>query len=116
MIHFVVFFAAITILVIFLATKQRKTSDRFCLCAVFLLCVLAVTSVMLLHGTDLFPASAFALGVLILAHRSIVHFPSELSLVEDPASMCMTAVHEVSNHCTWIVAAFVAGVVSVFRV
>lgn len=76
MIHFVVFFVAVTIIVIFLATKQRKPRDRFCLTAVALLCLLAVMSIVLLRGTDLFPAAAFALAALLLAHRSIVQFPS----------------------------------------
>jgi hypothetical protein len=114
MIHFIVFFIAVTVLVIFLATKQRKPLDRFCLAAILLLCVLAVTSVVLLRGTNLFPASAFALAALILAHRSIAHFPVDLGTDDERA--CMNAARDASNHSTWIVAAFVAGVVSVCRV
>jgi len=118
MIHFVVFFIAITIIVIFLATKQRKPLDRFCLAAIFLLCVLAATSVVLLHGTNLFPASAFALAALILAHRSIVHFPPDLGTEGERinAHICTAAAHDAANHSTWIVAAFVAGAVSAFGV
>ena len=117
MIHFVVFFVAITILVIFLATKQRKPLDRFCVTAIVLLCVLAVTSIVLLHGTILFPASAFALAALVLAHRSIVHFPPDLGEGERATTACVSAVaHDASNHSTWIIAALVAGVVSASRV
>lgn len=112
MIHFVVFFVAITILVIFLATKQRKSRDSFCISAIVLICMLAVASVLFLHGTNMFPASAFALAALILAHRSIVHFPSELVLEEDHRVGCATIAHDASNHSTWIVAALIAGVVS----
>jgi hypothetical protein len=122
MLHFVVFFVAITILVIFLATKQRRPLDRFCLTAVGLLALLAVTSIVLLHGTNLFPASAFALAALVLAHRSIVHFPPDLllggdaQLAEHPSSTCTACARETSNHGTWIVAALVAGLVSAFGV
>jgi len=116
MIPFVVFFITITILVIFLATKQRKPLDRFCLTAIFLLCVLAATSVVVLHGTNLFPASAFALAALLLAHRSIVTFPPDLDAAESVPSSCATAARDASNHSTWVVAALVAGVVSAFGV
>ncbi len=115
MIHFAVLFITVAILVIFLATKQRKPRDRFCLAATFLLCVLAGTSVVLLHGTSLFPASAFALAALILAHRSIAHFPVDLGADDERAS-CMHAARDALNHATWIVAAVVAGVVSACRV
>ena len=116
MIHFVVFFIAITILVIFLATKQRKPLDRFCVTAIVLLCMLALTSIVLLHGTNLFPASAFALAALVLAHRSIVHFPPDID-DEPKTTTCMASVaHDASNHSTWIIAALVAGLVSAFSV
>ena len=116
MIHFVVFFVAITILVIFLATKQRKSRDSFGISAIFLICMLAVASVILLHGTNMFPASAFAIAALILTHRSIVHFPADLVLEEDHRVGCVTIAHDASNHSTWIVAALIAGVVSAFGV
>jgi hypothetical protein len=118
MMHFAVFFIATTIIVIFLATKQRKPLDRFCLAAVALLCLLAVTSVVLLRGTNLFPASAFALAALLLVHRSIVHFPVDLGEAGD-ARMCNLSCataqcRDASNHWTWITAALVAGAVSAF--
>ena len=120
MLHFVVFFITITILVIFLATKQRKPLDRFCLTAIVLLTFLAATSIVLLHGTNLFPASAFALAALVLAHRSIVHFPPELHSLDgegaSPGNACMATARETSNHGTWVVAALVAGLVSAFGV
>ena len=97
-------------MVIFLATKQRKPRDRFCLTAVALLCLLALTSVVLLHGTNFFPASAFALAALVLFHRSIVHFSPDLD--DGEAVQCKDA----SNHCTWAIAALVAGLVSAFGV
>ena len=116
MIPFVVFCITIPIMVIFLATKQRKPLDRFCLTAIFLLCVLAATSVVVLHGTNLFPASAFALAALLIAHRSIVTFPPDLDAAESVPSTCASAARDVSNHSTWVVAALVAGVVSAFGV
>ena len=128
MLHFVVFFITITILIIFLATKQRKPLDRFCLTAIALLCLLTITSIVLLHGTNLFPASAFALAALLLAHRSIVHFPPDLdaatadhsNTVCDTAShsnnTCTATVRETANHGTWIAVALVAGLVSVFGI
>ena len=114
MIHLVVLFAATSILIIFLATKQRKPFDQFCTAAVVLFCVLAVTSASLLHGTDMFPVSAFALAFLILMHHYIVRFPTDLTDADEGADMCMTAVRETMNHGTWAVAAFVAGTVSAF--
>jgi hypothetical protein len=116
MLHFVVFFVAVTIIVIFLATKQRKPLDRHCLTAVALLCVLAATSVVLLQGTNLFPASAFALAALLLVHRSIVHFPDELDEEVTPGILlgCVKRGKEVSNHGTWVIATSVAGAVSAF--
>ena len=116
MIHYVVFFIAITILVIFLATKQRKPLDRFCVTAIFLLCLLAATSVILLQGTNLFPAASFALAALLLAHRSIVTFPPDLDTTTEYNNTCIGAAQDASNHGTWIVAALVAGLVSAFGV
>ena len=118
MLHFVVFFITITILIIFLATKQRKPLDRFCLTAIALLCLLTITSIVLLHGTNLFPASAFALAALLLAHRSIVHFPPDLdaATADHSNNTCTATVRETANHGTWIAVALVAGLVSVFGV
>ena len=116
MIHFVVFFIAVTILVIFLATKQRKPLDRFCITAIFLLCMLAATSVVLLHGTNLFPASAFGLAALLLAHRSIVTFPPDLDTTTEYTNTCIGTAQDASKHGTWIVAAIVAGLISAFGV
>lgn len=124
MLHFVVFFITITILIIFLATKQRKPFDRFSFTAMMLLSVLAATSIVFLHGSDLFPASTFALAVLILIHRFIVQYPVDLDsgnvrsgmCMELGGGMCMSMALEASTHSTWIVAAFVAGVVSAFKV
>jgi hypothetical protein len=122
MLHFVVFFVTITILTIFLATKQRRPFDRFCQTAVLLLCILAQTSAVLLGGTGLFPAAAFALAALVLAHRSIVHFPPDLTAAEGEGAagggcgVCTATARETFNHGTWIVAALVAGLVSAFRV
>jgi hypothetical protein len=135
MIHFAVFFVAVTIIVIFLATQQRKPRDRFCLAAVSLLALLAVTSVVLLRGTNLFPAAAFALAALLLAHRSIAQCPSAeeaqtggggrsdeeeaddghkgLDGLRSAASACAGECgREASSHALWIAAAVVAGVVS----
>ena len=128
MLHFVVFFTTITILVIFLATKQRKPFDRFNLTAMMLLSVLAVTSIIFLHGSDLYPASTFALAVIILIHRFIVQYPVDLDSgnvrggvcmgmeMGVGGGMCMGMALEASTHSTWIVAAFVAGIVSAFKV
>jgi len=124
MLHFVVFFITITILIIFLATKQRKPFDRFSFTAMMLLSVLAATSIVFLHGSDLFPASTFALAVLILIHRFIVQYPVDLDsgnvrsgmCMELGGGMCMSMALEASTHSTWIVAAFVAGIVSAFKV
>ena len=128
MLHFVVFFITITILIIFLATKQRKPFDRFSFTAMMLLSVLAATSIVFLHGSDLFPASTFALAVLILIHRFIVQYPVDLDSgnvrsgmcmgmeLGVGGGMCMSMALEASTHSTWIVAAFVAGVVSAFKV
>jgi hypothetical protein len=89
-----------------------------------LLSVLAATSIVFLHGSDLFPASTFALAVLILIHRFIVQYPVDLDsgnvrsgmCMELGGGMCMSMALEASTHSTWIVAAFVAGVVSAFKV
>lgn len=117
MIPFIVFFVATTILVIFLATKQRKPLDRFCLTAIFLLTILALTSIILLRGTNLFPSSAFALAALLLAHRSIITFPPDLDAAAEAAPSCFaSAARDAGNHSTWVVAALVAGLVSAFGV
>ena len=121
MIPYVVFFITTTILVIFLATKQRKPLDRFCQTAILLLTILALTSIVLLRGTNLFPASAFALAALLLAHRSIVTFPPDLDAGAAEAgqglSPCLAgAARDAGNHSTWVVAALVAGLVSAFGV
>jgi ABC-type branched-subunit amino acid transport system permease subunit len=111
MMHFVAFFITIAILVMFLGSKQQRGYDRYGLAAMALFALLALTGTLLLHGTIFFSAAAFATALLLCVHHIISHFNTNNAESE----RCTLFSKEPSWHETWIVAAIVAGVVSVLK-
>ena len=112
MIHFVALFITVAVLVMFLGSKQQKSLDRYCIASTTLLVSLALTSVVYLHGTIFFSASALALALLLLIHRSIIGFAKQGDMLS--ASECMPF-KDTFTHETWIIAAVTAGMVSLMR-
>jgi hypothetical protein len=113
MIHFIALFITVSVLVMFLGSRQQKNNDKYSIAAVVLMLILAVLSTILLHGTIFFPASAFALAILLLIHHTIIHIDSDFS--DEQCSCAPFQCKDASNHETWVVAALTAGLVSVFR-
>ena len=116
MMHFVAFFITISILVMFLGSKQKSNYDQYGVAAITLFTLLALTGTLLLHGTIFFSATAFAMALLLCVHHIISHFSN------NPESERFTLFQNNNNppkepswQETWIVAAIVAGVVSMLR-
>ena len=112
MMHFIAFFITVSVLVMFLASKQKSVTDKYGIASTVLFVLVSVAGTIMLHGTLMFPAAAFALSLLLCVHHIIASFnveeiPSHFTLFQGKSD---TAYHE-----TWIVAALVAGIVSVFK-
>lgn len=106
MMHFVAFFITIAVLVMFLGSKQQKNQDKYGIAAMTLFALLAITGTVLLHGTIFFSATMFATALLLCVHHVISNFSEE---------RCPFFQHNTSWHETWIVAAIVAGMVSMLK-
>ena len=111
MIHFVALFITVSVLVMFLGSKQQKSFDRYCIASTPLLTLLAASAVVYLHGTIFFSASALALALLLLVHRTILGFAKQADILS--VSECLP--FRTLTHETWIVAAVTAGMVSLLR-
>ena len=78
--------------------------------AVFLIGVQASVTVIALGGTSVFPLGALLVAVTLLSHHTIIHRYSRFE--GENCSCAPFQCKDVSNHETWIVAAIVAGLVS----
>ena len=78
--------------------------------AVFLIGVQASVTVITLGGTSVFPLGALLVAVTLLSHHTIIHRYSRFE--GENCSCAPFQCKDVSNHETWIVAAIVAGLVS----
>jgi len=118
MMHYVAFFITTAVLVMFLGSKQRRMYDRYAITTYVLIIALACTSVVLLHGTSLFPAAALALALLLLVHRSITQFAADatpLLLHSDDSQCALFHPRDACTHETWVIAALTAAIVSALR-
>ena len=121
MMHFVALFTTVSVLIMFLASKQQRPNDRYGLVCTVLFTLLAVIGTLTLHGTVFFSASAFALALLLCVHHIITSFnhnglPS--TNAEDESAHRHHALFRREGcpyHETWITAALVAGTVSMLR-
>ena len=109
--HFIAVFITISILVMFLGSKQQKSLDKYSIASVLLFILLAAVGIALLHGTIFFAAHAFATALLLCVHHMISNFHAEDSLERCSLFKGKT----VLQHETWIVAAVVAGAVSMLK-
>jgi predicted tellurium resistance membrane protein TerC len=112
MMHFLAFFIASSVLVMFLGSRQQRMTDRYGIAAIVIFALLATCSIVMLHGTILFAAAAFAVALLVAVHHIIVGFNSE-----DTPERCTLFQGKPSSsfHELCIVAAVVAGTVSMLK-
>ena len=76
--------------------------------------VQAFASIMFLRGTVFFPAAAVFLAFTLLCHHAIIHRNSNFE--GETCSCTPFQCKDVSNHETWVVAALVAGTVSLLHI
>ena len=109
----------ITIILGFLQAPSIPTTDTqvpsrdpamYGIIAVFLIGVQASVTVITLGGTSVFPLGALLVAVTLLSHHTIIHRYSRFE--GENCSCAPFQCKDVSNHETWIVAAIVAGLVS----
>jgi predicted tellurium resistance membrane protein TerC len=110
MMHFIAVFITASVLIMFLGSRQQRTTDRYGIAVSVLFSLLAITSTVMLHGTIFFPATAFATALLVAAHHIIVSFSAE-----DAPERCTLFQGKGSYHELWIVGTVVAGTVSVLK-
>ena len=116
MTHFIAFFITISVLVMFLGSKQKTPFDRYALSTSLLFSSLTVASAALLQGTLFFPGAALALALLLVVHRAIVHIADiNPDLPAEPSWSVLFRCRDACHHETWVIAALTAAVVSVLR-
>ena len=82
--------------------------------AIIFLCVQAMVSLFALAGTGWFPAAAVWLAFTLLCHHAMIHRNSRFE--GEQCSCAPFQCKDVCNHETWVVVAFVAGLISLLRV
>lgn len=82
--------------------------------AITLLCVQALVSVFSLAWTGWFPAAAWWLAFTLLCHHAVIHRNSRFK--GEQCSCAPFQCKDIRNHETWVVAALVAGFISLLRV
>lgn len=81
--------------------------------AVTAVSVQAFVSIMFLRGTAWFPVAAVLLAFTLLCHHAIIHRNSRFE--GETCSCAPFQCKDISNHETWVVAALVAGAVSLLH-
>jgi hypothetical protein len=90
--------------------NETTNSEVYSTLAVAAICVQAFVSMATLGGTDVFPLAAVFVAFTLLCHHTIIHRRSRFE-----GEVCSCAPFQgkdVCNHETWVVAAFVAAIVS----
>ena len=98
--------------VIVLGYLQKRYMDAFSVLTGIILCADGLCAVCVYGRTELFPAAAAGVGILLLVHNAMVHFPMECA-----GRMTCPAFRprHVCNHETWVLVATTAGLVSALR-
>jgi hypothetical protein len=102
----------VCVLLIFLASLQRRYLDKFSVASIVLVCFDGICAVYLYGGTVYFPAASFGLSAILLIHGAMIHFP--LECVGPPLSCPAFRIRCVCNHETWVLVGITAGLVSAF--
>ncbi len=89
-------------------------SDVYSILAVSAVCLQAFVCVVALKGTIWFPAAALFLAFTLLCHHTMIHWRSRFE--GETCSCAPFQCIDISNHETWVVAALVAGFVSLLRI
>ena len=129
MMHFVALFTTVSVLVMFLASKQRRPNDKYGLTCSGLFALLAVVGTATLHGTAFFAASAFVMALLLCAHHLITSFNTTTTtgvpsgdetgggdgILGPHHHYALFRREGAPYHETWITSALVAGTVSILK-
>jgi hypothetical protein len=89
---------------------QNENAAWYSSLAIITICTQAFMSIVLFHGTVMFPVSAVFLAFTLLSHHAVIHRNSDFS--NETCSFIAFQCKDVSNHETWVVASIVAGLVS----
>lgn len=113
-----VYFALTFVATVWLGYLQTPVGEadrgEYAIAAITALCVQALVSVFSLAWTGWFPAAAVWLAFTLLCHHAIIHRNSHFE--GEQCSCAPFQCKDIGNHETWVVAALVAGLISLLRV
>jgi hypothetical protein len=113
-----VYFALTFVATVWLGYLQTPTGEAeqggYAIAAIIALCVQALVSVLFLGWTGWFPAAAVWLAFTLLCHHAMIHRNSRFE--GEQCSCAPFQFKDIGNHETWVVAALVAGLISLLRV
>lgn len=93
--------------------QTNARAEVYSTLAVTAVSVQAFVSIMFLRATAWFPAAAILLAFTLLCHHAIIHRNSRFE--GETCSCAPFQCKDISNHETWVVAALVAGIVSLLH-
>ena len=93
--------------------RDSPRSELYSTLAVTVVCVQAFVTILLFRGTPWFPGAAIFLAFTLLSHHTMIHRHSNFE--GETCSCAPFQCKDVSNHETWVVAALVAGTVSLLH-
>ena len=113
-----VYFALTFVATVWLGYLQTPVGEadrgEYAIAAITALCVQALVSVFSLAWTGWFPAAAVWLAFTLLCHHAMIHRNSHFE--GEQCSCAPFQCKDIRNHETWVVAALVAGLISLLRV
>lgn len=113
-----VYFALTFVATVWLGYLQTPVGEadrgEYAIAAITALCVQALVSVFSLAWTGWFPAAAVWLAFTLLCHHAMIHRNSHFE--GEQCSCAPFQCKDIGNHETWVVAALVAGLISLLRV
>ena len=113
-----VYFALTFVATVWLGYLQTPVGEadrgEYAIAAITALCVQALVSVFSLAWTGWFPAAAVWLAFTLLCHHAMIHRNSQFE--GEQCSCAPFQCKDIGNHETWVVAALVAGLISLLRV
>jgi len=90
---------------------QKTTGDRYSIMSTILLVNIALFICLYLAFEYRFDVLAISFGSLIIAHHMLIHWNTDFA---GEITCCTLQLNDISNHETWIIASFTAGIVWFF--